>query len=390
MTPKKVAVGFPLYKQIPAPVFTRWLGMDKTPVVATCVVDAVYLPKALGIIVGQALDLPGWERLVIFEQDMIPPHDAFSRVAAHGGDIVGAVYVGHVKPHEPMVYLEVEGEFHAVKPDVIAEWVEEPGLYEVHAVGCGFLSIARNVLEDWDPAVPMWKTDDEHFGSQDLWFCHHARKQGFKIFVDSGMVCGHLSYDETTLTHAVAATPPSAPRVLNVGGGSKTIALPARYDGWEHVLLDVVPGPDVDIVADARKLATEVEADSFDAAYCSHAIEHFHEHEVAGVLEGFRHVLRPGGTVEIRCPDMGAITDALGAGADLDDEAYVSPAGPITYRDMIYGYGPEIATGNPWYAHKTGFTASRLMGALKEAGFSFVEVHAEEPFGLAAKATWKP
>ncbi len=30
-------------------------------------------------------------------------------------------------------------------------------------------------------------------------------------------------------------------RVLNVGGANKGIALPPPYQGWEHVLLDIVP-----------------------------------------------------------------------------------------------------------------------------------------------------
>src|SRR6476620_11662263 len=45
-------------------------------------------------------------------------------------------------------------------------------------------------------------------------------------------------------------------RVLNVGGYSKTVAIPAHYAGWEHVLLDIDPASGADVVCDARQLDT--------------------------------------------------------------------------------------------------------------------------------------
>ena len=47
---------------------------------------------------------------------------------------------------------------------------------------------------------------------------------------------------------------------------------------------------------------------------------------------------------------------------DIDDFLYQSPEGPITVRDVIYGYGAEIErSGNDFYAHKTGFTKKSLL-----------------------------
>ena len=63
-------------------------------------------------------------------------------------------------------------------------------------------------------------------------------------------------------------------RVLNVGGASKAIPIPQHYAGWEHVLLDVDPNQEPDIVCDARELV-ELPAGGFDAIYCSHNLEHY-------------------------------------------------------------------------------------------------------------------
>ncbi len=58
-------------------------------------------------------------------------------------------------------------------------------------------------------------------------------------------------------------------RLLNVGGGSKSIPLPAELQGFEHQLLDIDPAGKPDIVLDGRKL-NELPAADYDAVYCSH------------------------------------------------------------------------------------------------------------------------
>ena len=83
-------------------------------------------------------------------------------------------------------------------------------------------------------------------------------------------------------------------KVLNVGGGSKSIALPPQYAEFEHILLDIDPSDSPDIVCDARSLQ-DLEPEQFDAVYCSHNLEHYFWHDVPRVLDGFTHVLKPNG-----------------------------------------------------------------------------------------------
>ena len=159
---------------------------------------------------------------------------------------------------------------------------------------------------------------------------------------------------------------------LNVGGGSKQVPVPAHYAGWDHVLLDVNPAGGADIVLDARELAA-LPGGSFNAVYCSHNLEHYHRHQVPVVLDGFAHVLKPHGFVELRVPDLAAVLqEAVRRGLELEDALYRSPAGPISVHDVIYGFGAEIARGNDAYAHKTGFTPRSLGRVLADAGFRHV------------------
>jgi hypothetical protein len=160
-------------------------------------------------------------------------------------------------------------------------------------------------------------------------------------------------------------------KVLNVGGNNKAIAIPARYDGWVHHLLDIDPRGAPDIVCDARLLESLPEQ-SYDAIYCSHNLEHYFAHDVPKVLRGFHHVLKPEGFAEIRVPDIALLIRTV-AEKDLDllDVLYQSKAGPVRVRDVLYGYGPEIeASGNDFYAHKTGFSPKSLVAVLRQCAFS--------------------
>jgi SAM-dependent methyltransferase len=170
------------------------------------------------------------------------------------------------------------------------------------------------------------------------------------------------------------------PAVLNVGGSSKKIPIPDHYVGWNHLLLDIDPRRGPDVVCDARALGT-LEPARFDAVYCSHNLEHYYRHEVPAVLAGFAHVLADGGFAEIRVPDLPAVCRKLAEGAiDLDDVLYHSPGGPIQVLDVIYGWSVEIErSGEPFFAHKTGFSRRTLREALLAAGFA--EVWNAPPLG---------
>lgn len=177
-------------------------------------------------------------------------------------------------------------------------------------------------------------------------------------------------------------------RVLNVGGNNKSIQLPPHFSGFEHLLLDIDPRGDPDIVCDARSLST-LDADQFDAVYCSHNLEHYYRHDVPKVLQGFLHVLKQGGFAHLRVPDMQQLMRVtVERGLDIDDVLYQSAMGPIMVLDVIYGHSGEIEqSGQDFYAHKTGFTEKSLLKALQLAGFqtTYVSINELEINALAFK-----
>ena len=172
------------------------------------------------------------------------------------------------------------------------------------------------------------------------------------------------------------------PTVLNVGGGSKNVAIPEHYSGWQHLVLDIDPSRGVDVVCDARELTEKFPADRYDAIYCAHNLEHYYRHDVDRVLKGFHHVLTKNGFAEIRVPDIGELIQLMAAAnLDVEHQVYRTNVGGITAHDVIYGYGPEIEeSGEDFYAHKTGFTRLSLVRAILNTGFA--EVYFSKPLAM--------
>jgi hypothetical protein len=163
---------------------------------------------------------------------------------------------------------------------------------------------------------------------------------------------------------------PMTKAVLNVGGGSKDIAIPDRYLDWRHDLLDIDPRSGADVCHDARRLS-DLPPGAYDAVYCSHNLEHYYRHEAIEVIRGFAHVLSEEGFAEVIVPDLLSLMErVVKEGLDVEDVVYASPAGPIRVVDVVYGYQADIEqSGNDFFAHKNGFSVKSLVKLMREAGF---------------------
>lgn len=155
---------------------------------------------------------------------------------------------------------------------------------------------------------------------------------------------------------------------------------------WKELRLDIDPAVAPDIVGTMTDMSA-VPTASVDAVFSSHNIEHLYPHEVPQALAEFKRVLRPGGFVVITCPDLQSVC-ALVAEDKLTDTAYVSPAGPITPLDILYGHRVPMAHGNTYMAHRCGFTQKVLRATLFSAGFARVAcLQRPASFDLWALAT---
>lgn len=163
-------------------------------------------------------------------------------------------------------------------------------------------------------------------------------------------------------------------RLLNAGSGPRSARGPHsafQPEVWEEVRLDISPTAKPDVVGSLTELSSLFPPQTFDAVWASHVLEHLFRHEVPVALSQMRRVLKKTGFVVITSPDLEAAARII-VERGLDYVAYVSPAGPITAHDMVFGHTASIAKDLHYMAHRSGFTCASLADRLLEAGFPTV------------------
>ena len=178
-------------------------------------------------------------------------------------------------------------------------------------------------------------------------------------------------------------------RVLHVGCGPKRRdKLHESFHGseWQEIRVDIDPGVAPDVVASMTAMP-QVPAGSVDAVWSSHTMEHLYAHEVPMALRELLRVLKPGGFVLLRMPDLQKAAEFIAQGK-LEEQIYQSPAGPVSAIDICFGHRGAIARGNEFMAHRTGFSAQTLGRKLTACGFEKIRV-VRKDLDLWAKA-FKP
>jgi ubiquinone/menaquinone biosynthesis C-methylase UbiE len=140
---------------------------------------------------------------------------------------------------------------------------------------------------------------------------------------------------------------------LNLGAGDD------RREGF----LSVDLRPEVaDVVCDVRKLEHWGDG-SVDEILAEDILEHFPQTETAAILVEWARVLRLGGLLTVKCPNMYQLSRAIIAYTDLGRNQVVVDL----IRNVMGGHrwGPE----GSWDTHHWNFTPTTLQGALEAAGF---------------------
>jgi hypothetical protein len=167
-------------------------------------------------------------------------------------------------------------------------------------------------------------------------------------------------------------TPPESERiVVNVGCGPPDAnELPGYFDGWKKLRVDIDLSVQPDLVADLTDLSPIADGTAH-AVWASHCVEHLYEYQVPVALAEFRRILRGDGFVCIIVPDLQTVANYVAADR-LHEALYESPAGPVTPHDILFGFGPAIASGHESMAHRCGFTPTMLQRAFSRVSFAEV------------------
>lgn len=147
------------------------------------------------------LGLPDW--IFFLDSDVVPPPDTILRLMAHNQPIVSGIYCRRSNPVAIPVMIKDK------------QWVTqypENTLFEVDLVGAGCLLIHKSVFSrlprqdrpghpwfDWRVNLQgIQGVDVDSCLSEDFTFCHHARKHGYKILIDTSIMCRHIGFGEST------------------------------------------------------------------------------------------------------------------------------------------------------------------------------------------------
>lgn len=172
----------------------KWRTLDFGQHHATTPIYGAPFDHARNIACERALE-GGFEWLFFLDDDVIPPPDAFRKLASRNLPIISGIYYRRNLPIVPVMLR--------TNPQGMSNWVTEypaNSVMEVDLVGAGCLLIHNSVLRKMKSSWFNWRSDHPELPaherlSEDFAFCYDARKQhGYKIHVDTSVQCLHCGY----------------------------------------------------------------------------------------------------------------------------------------------------------------------------------------------------
>lgn len=134
----------------------------------------------------------GATHILFIDSDMTPPPNTVTSMIKHDKDIISAKIFKRKYPFQPCFYTKsridknmktiLEG---PLEPE---KWPKS-GAVEMEGVGMACTLIKTEILKKMQKP---WFFPLPGVG-EDLAFCFKARKQGFKIYTDFGIDCGHIA-----------------------------------------------------------------------------------------------------------------------------------------------------------------------------------------------------
>lgn len=155
-----------------------------------------------------------------------------------------------------------------------------------------------------------------------------------------------------------------------IGSGGAWLTVNADSSGYR-----ATPDITADITARIHDLEQYFEARSVSAMRCIHTLEHLNRDDIAGTLFYWRCFLKPGGSLLIVVPDMGAIATQYADGIIPFD----------VVAALAYGDTPSYqSTKNPGELHRWGYDEETLRRDLTVAGYVDIQLADDDYW----PATW--
>lgn len=135
-----------------------------------------------------------------------------------------------------------------------------------------------------------------------------------------------------------------------------------------YIGIDAQDRPGVDYVLDVTKEPLPFLDGEADEVYCSHMLEHIDKVQATKVVGEMYRVLKSGGVIEIRVPDLSAALEGI---AKYKDD----PQRVLHWMEQIYG---GSGGSDEYDKHKYGYVPSTLKILMEGAGFVTDSVESKE------------
>jgi len=215
-----VLIGFPLYNNMPVETFMSWnsLMFDLLTMTSKNKKFSFSIANTKGMVTDQARNNlasrfmhqknPKCDYLLFLDSDMIFPSNLLKRLLKVDADIVTGLAFKKWFPHYPTIFKKRGRDYLSM--------VNYPRNEIIDVDGCGMACalIKRKVFEEipepWFEFKIIKKDGKKMVLGEDLVFCQKAKKAGFSIKCDTGIVCGHVGgiIDERTFQGVRQFAPP--------------------------------------------------------------------------------------------------------------------------------------------------------------------------------------
>lgn len=380
---KGVAIGIPMAgRPVPIEWAFAFKGMD-TPINYNAInisTGGMKVDEARQFIAEETIKQQCKYLLFLGDDTVPPPHilRRFIFLMENNPEIqvIGGIYVVKSDPPFPLVFRgNGNGSY----------WDWKVGeLFWVSGLGMDATMIRTSVFEKiskpWFLTIKADGYNDAvgkcEAWTEDLFFCEKVTKafEGkHPIWADGSILCDH--WDVKTMkkyTLPLNSKPcrrhfnVGKKKILDLGCGPLQEVFPegiaTRVDQREEV--------NPDYRCDLRALPFENE--SWDIVYSSHTLEHFRPKDVPIVLEEWIRVLKPGGEMRLKIPDLEfAAKQVLNGGLD------------IMGHNVLFGQGD----GEYDYdVHRNGFTEKTLRAMIESKGLKVKKMWKEPPYNLMCQA----
>lgn len=352
------------------------------------------------------------EYLFFLDDDVLPDHDALTKLYAHAQwrpdyDIFAGVYCcKYQNPADPLIYAGdgTGGFWDWAIGDILT--TEAHGISSVHM---GLTLIRTRLFERMlrvsgvcNDDEPLFKTVEcqrervngslrSHQGTEDIWFCQHAAKVQAKILVDTSVLAGHID-KRTGITYGLHPDSPPVKRAkwlthkdqeeagdlklaIDLGAGGTR----REWPGYKTFTLDIRPEAKPDYCQDTRSL--NFPDGHFDLVASSHHLEHIGRWDQERVWREMARILKPGGRMEHIVPSIEWAARKIGEN-EVDEHVL----------NVMYGAQEGHGYERQFNQHFFGYTKAIAKALAEQAGMIDVEMtdwlsDPGEGYNLTIKAT---